>query len=111
MIIRIYTGSDGQAHFEELEFPALEVERMAIKQGGDLVFRRSEAGGVTDWHHPSRRQYLFVLAGSMEVSIGDGSSRRFQPGDVLLAEDMTGQGHVTRIIDGPNVTVSVPLPE
>ena len=111
MITRIYTGSDGQAHFEELDFPAPRVERVAIKQGDDLVFRRAEAGSFDDWHHPSRRQYLFVLSGSMEVSTGDGSSRRFEPGDVLLAEDMTGQGHVTRTIDGPFVQVSVPLPD
>ena len=111
MITRVYTGSDGQAHFEELEFPAPAVEREAIKQGDDLVFRRAEAGRVSDWHYPSRRQYLFVLSGKMEISIGDGSSRRFQAGDMLLVEDMTGQGHVTRSIDGPWVSVSVPLPD
>ena len=111
MITRIYTGSDGQSHFEELDYPAPAVERVAIKQGDDMVFRRAEAGRVSDWHHPSRRQYLFILSGSMEVSIGDGSSCRFQPGDVLLADDLTGQGHVTRSIDGPWVSVSVPLPD
>ena len=111
MITRIYTGGDGQTHFEELDFPAPAVERVAIKQGDEMVFRRSEAGMATDWHHPSRRQYLFVLSGRMEVTIGDGSTRQFQAGDVLLAEDMTGQGHLTRSVDGPWQSVSVPLPD
>ena len=111
MITRIYTGGDGQTHFEELDFPAQSVERVAIKQGDEMVFRRSEATMATDWHHPSRRQYLFVLSGRMEVTIGDGSTRQFQAGDVLLAEDMTGQGHITRAVDGPWQSVSVPLPD
>jgi uncharacterized cupin superfamily protein len=37
-----------------------------------------------------------MLSGEMEVEIGDGSKRRFKAGDVLLAEDTTGQGHITR---------------
>ena len=111
MIVRIFTGDDGQSHFEDLELPAGEVERIATKPGEDLVFRQSAVNSFSDWHHPTRRQYLFVLAGRMEVSIGDGTSRRFQAGDVLLAEDMTGQGHVTKAIDGTYRSVSMGLPD
>jgi hypothetical protein len=30
--------------------------------------------------------------------VGDGTVRRVGPGDVLLAEDLTGQGHITRVV-------------
>ena len=93
MIVRIYTGEDSESHFEDLpQLPPGEVDRIGTKSGEDLVFRHSQEDSFSDWHHPTRRQYLIVLSGSMEVSVGDGSSRQFQPGDVLLAEDMTGQG-------------------
>ena len=111
MIVRIYTGDDGQSHFEDLDPPTESVQRIATKAGEDLVFRKSTENSFSDWHHPSRRQYLFVIDGRMEVSVGDGSTRQFQPGDVLLAEDMTGQGHVTKSIGGSYTSVSMGLPD
>ena len=111
MIVRIYTGDDGQSHFEDLDAPTEPVQRVTTKPGEDLVFRRSPENSFSDWHNPSRRQYLFVIDGRMEVSVGDGSTRQFQPGDVLLAEDMTGQGHVTKSIDGFYTSVSMGLPD
>ena len=110
MLVRIYTGDDGQSHLEELGMPSEDVLRVATKPGEDLVFRKSAENSFSDWHHPSRRQYLIVLEGRMEVTCGDGSSRLFQPGDVLLAEDMTGQGHQTRAIGGSYRSVSMGIP-
>ena len=43
MLVRIYTGDDGQSHFEVLGLPAADVHRIATKSGEDLVFRRSAA--------------------------------------------------------------------
>ena len=111
MLVRIYTGDDGQSHFEVLGLPAVDVHRIATKSGEDLVFRRSAADRPVEWHNPTRRQYLIVVSGRMEVSIADGSARQFQPGDVLLAEDMTGQGHLTKSLYGSCTTVSVGIPD
>ena len=111
MLVRIYTGGDGQSHFEDVGLPAEDVLRVATKAGEDLVFRRSGEDSFSDWHHPTRRQYLIVLEGEMEVVCGDGSAQRFQAGDVLLAEDMTGQGHQTRAIGGGYRSVSMGIPE
>jgi quercetin dioxygenase-like cupin family protein len=51
-----------------------------------------------DWHHPPRRQHVFVLAGQIEFGIGDGTVRRFGSGDIVVAEDLTGQGHTARVV-------------
>ena len=111
MIVRIYTGDDGQSHLEDLDAPKEPVLRVATKPGEDLVFRTSVENSFSDWHNPSRRQYLFVIDGQMEVSVNDGTSRFFRPGDVLLAEDMTGQGHVTKSVGGAYTSVSMGLPD
>ncbi len=111
MLVRIYTGDDGQSHLEELGMPGEDVQRVATKPGEDLVFRRSAENSFSDWHHPTRRQYLIVLEGQMEVICGDGTTRQFQSGDVLLAEDMTGQGHQTRAINGSYRSVSMGIPD
>jgi hypothetical protein len=46
----------------------------------------------------------------VEIGLGDGSMHRFGPGQAMLAEDLTGQGHTTRAVgDGPRLTATVPL--
>jgi len=111
MFVRIYTGNDGQSHLEEMAAPEEAIHRIPTKPGEDLVFRTSTVNSFSDWHNPSRRQYLFVLDGQMEVSVKDGTTMLFNAGDVLLAEDMTGQGHVTKAINGTYTSVSMGIPD
>ena len=110
MIVRIYTGQDGQTHFEDLPLTADESQNVALPAGASLTFRRFPADYFSDWHTAPRRQYIFILAGQMEIGIGDGSARRFGPGDVVLADDLTGQGHTTRSVGGvPRISATVPV--
>ena len=45
-----------------------------------------------------------------EFEIADGTKRRLVPGDVLVAEDLTGHGHIARSIgDEFRVSLAVPL--
>ena len=108
MIIRLYTGEDGQAHFEDLSMPDGEAETVALKSGGVMTFRSFPDRSFSDWHTGPQRQYVIVLSGQMEIGIGDGSKRMFNPGDILQVEDLTGQGHTTRSV-GNRVAASVPL--
>lgn len=111
MFVRIYTGDDGQSHMEEMDGLVEPITRIATKPGDDLVFRKGVEDYVSDWHNPHRRQYLFILEGQVEVSVKDGSVMVLNPGDALLAEDMTGQGHITKSIGGPYVSVSMGIPD
>ena len=110
MIARIYTGQDGQTHFEDLPLPAAEESRdVALRAGANLAFRCFPADYFSDWHTAPRRQYIFILGGHMEIGIGDGTTRRFGPGDVVLADDLTGRGHTTRSVGGPRISATVPV--
>ncbi len=109
MIVEIYTGDDGQTHFKELNIPADEIQNVTIQAGADIVFRRFPADYFSDWHTAPRRQYIIILAGQMEIGIGDGTTRRFGPGDVVLAADLTGQGHTTRSVGEPRVSATVAI--
>ncbi len=111
---RIYTGEDGQSHFEEMETPFQPgdpAQPGSFSQGaGGITFRRQPVGLVQDWHTAPRRQYIINLTGLAEIEIGSGERRRFGPGDVLLADDLTGRGHVTRVIGSePRLSVTVPI--
>ncbi len=108
-IIRLYTGDDGESHFEELDV-ASDPRLSGLLPAKGIEFRTMEAGYFSDWHHAPRRQFVFTLAGEMEIGLGDGTTRRFGPGDVLFAEDLTGRGHTMRVSsDVPRISVAVPI--
>jgi quercetin dioxygenase-like cupin family protein len=65
---------------------------------------------VLTWHCAPRRQYSITLSGEAEIEVGDGTVTRIRPGDVVLAEDLTGRGHITRVVGNtPRLSVLVPL--
>lgn len=113
MIVRLYTGVDGKSHFEEVTPPFRwddGVERGPLEAAGGVTFSRHPVGFFMDWHNAPRRQYVIILSGQVEFRIGDGSLRRLGPGDVLLAEDLTGEGHTTRVIGTePRLSATIPL--
>ena len=119
-LLRIYTGDDGKSHIAEEPFalqPFVDTEG-AHGQGTPLqavtglTFRLSPPDYVLSWHCAPRRQYSITLAGEAEIEVGDGTVARIRPGDVILAEDLTGQGHITRGVGNqPRFYAVVPLAE
>lgn len=112
-ICRIYTGKDQQSHFEDIDlsFDAGEKMQTTVLQAATgVVFRRAPAGHIINWHPAPRRQYVVTIAGEWDIECGDGTVRRFKPGDVMLAEDLTGQGHLSRVVGNqPHIFMTVPL--
>jgi quercetin dioxygenase-like cupin family protein len=94
---RLYTGSDGRSHLEDVD-PAAHPKLTTLHAAKGVVFRATEPGHFHDWHNAPRRQYVITLEGEVEIGLGDGTVRRFGPGHVTLAEDLTGQGHTTRVV-------------
>lgn len=112
-IVRIYTGADGKSHFEDIQ-PALtsrgdRSETADVYAAAGIVIRRFEPTRSNPWHNAPGRYCVFNVSGAVDIEIGDGSVRRLGPGDILIAEDVTGQGHVTREV-GPEARVSVFVP-
>lgn len=112
-ITRVYTGNDGESHFEEIEVkfePMGGTETSQLQAAAGVIFRRAPAGHVQDWHPAPRRQYVITVSGQGEIEIGDGTKRRFGPGDVMLADDVTGRGHITRVVGNkPRLYAQIPL--
>jgi len=68
------------------------------------------AGLDQTWHTAPRRQIVTILSGSVEVTTTDGAIRRFGPGEMFLADDMGGKGHLTRTVAGPAQVLFAPMP-
>ena len=103
-VIRIYTGSDNQSHFEDVVVPMKDAGKIGfiseITQATGVVFRETGGDYNYDFHTAPRRQYVVNLEGEVEIEVGDGSKRILRAGDILLAEDTTGQGHISRAVAG-----------
>ena len=115
-ITRIYTGEDGRTHVEEVEVP-LQTRGSggALSEPVDvtqLMFRRTSPDYFLDWHNAPRRQYVITLSGEAEVELYDGTKVPLRPGTILLAEDTTGQGHISRGVGTEErISLFIPLAE
>jgi hypothetical protein len=103
--VRIYALGDGASKFEDVE---VEGDPRHVVDGvpplllsgpynvTNLVFVEQPANAA-DWeaHVAPRRQWLIVMVGRVAVTVSDGERREFGPGDVLFADDIRGEGHVS----------------
>ena len=115
-VTRLYTGPDGKTKVEEYEIPLKPqgrgTELSATVAVTSLQFRRTNQNYNLDWHPAPNRQYVVTLAGESEVELEGGRKLRLGPGHILLAEDTTGQGHISRAIgSGDRVSLFIPLAE
>ena len=115
-ITRLYTGADGQSHAEDTEVAWRPAQLRAELNDSEPVrvaaaqFLRWPRGFVWDGHPASRRQYVIIISGRGEVDVVGGRKVPLAPGQVLLAEDVTGKGHTTRVgTDEDLVMLLVPL--
>lgn len=112
-VVRLFSGDDGESHFEELELSYEDVvhaQATAMRSASGIQFRRSPPGHFIDWHHAPQLQFVITLAGQSKIVVGDGSQRIFSIGDVLLADDHTGRGHTTEVVGNEHrASVFVPL--
>ena len=108
-IVRVYSGNDGESHFEDLTADQLAEIVNNLGEGPVNLLQRPSPS-FSDYHTAPRRQYVVNLSGIAEFETADGSKRRMVPGDVLVAEDLTGHGHIARSIgDEFRVSLAVPL--
>ncbi len=63
-----------------------------------------------DFHPAPVRQLIVVLEGTMRLVCGDGAARDFGPGDLVVVDDLTGQGHVLRVLSGGTRSLCLGLP-
>ena len=113
-ITRVYTGDDGESHFETIDITMSESRYGSLSdlfEAEGVMFRTTPIGGELDFHNAPRQQFVVNLSGTVEIEVGDGSKLQLHGGDILLADDVTGRGHITRDIEGPRHSLFIPLPE
>jgi len=120
-IIRIYADEYGESRFADAEVPTQSIQmfpqvppfrlnQFGTPKGVKLFAVPAELN-VADWHTAPERQLSVALNGTVEYETSDGEVRRCAPGVIVLVEDTTGRGHITRFDDGEQCFLHIPVPE
>ena len=108
---KIYTTEDGHSCFMDMEATVESVQALGKCSSKypvqNMLFREMKADGFLDWHTPAHEQYIVYLEGETEVTASNGETRIFRSGDVLLAADVTGKGHTSRVLKAGKTLVIV----
>ena len=96
---RMYKGADAKSRFRE--FDALFDEQGHWSRFRPIIglrFIGMAADTFIDWHPEIVNNFVIVLSGALELEVGggDGAVEIFREGDICLAEDRTGEGHIDR---------------
>ena len=102
-IHNLYTDADGESHFRDID-----VEWKQQTRGGllserlpatGIIFRQVPPDYDLDWHPAPRRQYIINLDAAVEITASDGEARVIGAGEVILVEDISGKGHLSKAVD------------
>jgi quercetin dioxygenase-like cupin family protein len=100
--VRLWTGDDGNSHFEEGTIDLSRGERGDLKSdvldGINLSFQETKSGGSYEWHKDPVPRFVVTLSGTLEFETRGGERFTIRPGDILLAQDNTGTGHRWKLI-------------
>ena len=94
--IRLVTGANGRASFEEAKIalpegtPQSRLSPLNTSDGYQL--RESPPGFRSDFHCTTHPQWVFILAGIMEIGLQDGTTRQFRPGEHFFSADTLPAG-------------------
>ncbi len=104
--LRIFADGDGETHMEDIDItlqprklfkdnPPLRLSENLPVSWYNICYVPTGMGEV-DWHNPPQRLLVLWLTGEVEFETSDGDIRRLPAGSVVLAEDTTGKGHISR---------------
>ena len=113
-VTRIYADKDGESRFAELDIPLQDAGEIGVLSElfpvKGIIFRETDSDYNYTWHNAPCRQFVLMLQGSVEIEVSTGTRRSFHSGDILLVEDTTGRGHISRAVNGqPRKSVFVTL--
>ena len=89
---RVFAGSDGESHIEELRLEE-HPELGALTKIGEVRVQQFDGSRNMDFHPLPERRLIIHLSGEVEIKTSDGSKQMFRAGDVRLMDDVTGRGH------------------
>ena len=101
MVQRIFTGTDGLSHVENIELNTQSV----MEEVTGMRVRVSPPGSFADWHVGPGRRYIINLTSGGQLEVAEGKVD-LPAGAIEYIDDLTGKGHTTANVgDAPRVSI------
>ena len=113
-IFHLYTGPDGLTVAEQLPSapPPGAVAAQLLRRNAERITISGMGGnGGFDFHVANQPTLLIPIFGTMQIELHDGTIHELRHGDLAVAEDCTGKGHISRAGPEGSFMVSVQLPK
>ena len=103
--IRLLKDEQGESYFEKgIIQPDLKIK------SNELWF----ANEIDSWqignHQAPRKQFVITLSGKLKFTTSDEKTFIIEPGIILLAEDIDGEGHTWEMIEGHEIWQRIYIP-
>lgn len=92
-IIHVYAGPDGVSHVKRVTVTGLPKPLPVTEVRASFV-----AKGTEDWHVAPSKLFTINTAGDIQGEMSDGTKIPIGKGDLVYLEDLTGKGHITRLL-------------
>ena len=100
----MYCDANGESHWRDVEVEWIEERNFsklsARLPASGIIFRETSGDYDLSWHPAPRRQYIINLDGGVQITASDGQARTIGAGEVVLVEDTTGKGHLSKSVGG-----------
>jgi len=99
----LYADANGQSHFRDIEIEWAEQTNAGKLSkrlpATGIIFREVQPDYDLDWHPAPRRQYIINLDAGVKITASDGEARIIKAGEVILVEDTSGKGHLSKAVE------------
>lgn len=104
-VTRIYTDINGDSHFEDEPVIMEEKGEAGWNSYNNLnskgvQFMNLHSNQTWDFHQAISKMYAVILNGEIEIQTSDGEKRRFEKGNVIYFNDVSGKGHKATVSQG-----------
>jgi len=113
-VFHLHGDAAGDTHVTVVDLPANETTAGVVRGLTDIPATTAGIGEFVERkpdqgvHNAPRRQFLVVLSGVLEIVTTLEQREHLHPGDVLLADDVTSKGHISRDVgDEPLALMAV----
>jgi hypothetical protein len=110
----LYTDETGHSRLESLPVnaPAMGEIALFLRRNAERVTVGGNGPNAGFGFHVANQPTLLIpIFGSMMVGLEDGSFHELRHGDIAIAEDCTGKGHISRAGPQGSFMISVQMPK
>lgn len=100
-IPNVYVDAMGRSCFGEVELVLSGNSRRIQAKNQDVLYWQMammQPGHFIDFKSSEAPQFVSIMSGRIAITAGSGEVRHFSRGDLVMMQDLMGDGHATRVL-------------